>query len=136
MTNSDKTLIAFIEFIVNPKVYLESKYFLKHTTELKYRQQEYLKDYENLQKKLKDYEEIGYVPNSVCSNGHKYDKPELNEFQDENVSNFFCPECYIKQEELDIIELEKKSKKEKVFYSTFKVVTIVILAYFLYELVI
>lgn len=126
MTNSDKTLIAFIEFIVNPKVYLESKYFLKHTTELKYRQQEY----------LKDYEEIGYVPNSVCSNGHRYDKPELNEFQDENVSNFFCPECYIKQEELDIIELEKKSKKEKVFYSTFKVVTIVILVYFLYKLVI
>ena len=136
MTNSDKTLIAFIEFIVNPKVYLESKYFLKYTTELKYRKQEYLKDYENLQKKLKDYEEIGYVPNSVCSNGHKYDKPELNEFQNENESNFFCPKCYIKQEELDIIELEKKSKKEKKIYSIFKVVIIVIFAYFIYELVI
>lgn len=136
MTNSDKTLIAFIEFIVNPKVYLESKYFLKYTTELKYRKQEYLKDYENLQKKLKDYEEIGYVPNSVCSNGHKYDKPELNEFQNQNESNFFCPKCYIKQEELDIIELEKKSKKENFFYSIFKVVIIVIFAYFIYELVI
>ena len=135
MTNSDKTLIAFIEFIVNPKVYLETKYFLKNTTELKYRQQEYLKDYANLQKKLKDYEEIGYVPNSVCSNGHKYDKPELNEFQDENVLNFFCPEFYIKQEELDIIELEKRSKKEKVFYSIFKAITIGIFAYFIYELV-
>ena len=126
MTNSDKILVAFIEFIVNPKVYLETKHFLKYTTELEYRQQEYVKDYENLQKKLKDYLEIDYIPNSTCSNGHKYDKPELDEFQDESESNFFCPECFINQEQLGIIELEKKSKKEKVSYFTFKVIGVAI----------
>ena len=54
MTKSDKILIIIIEFIVNPKKYLETRFFLKNTNELKFEKSRFENFSKNLEEKLKE----------------------------------------------------------------------------------
>lgn len=115
MNSSDKYFIAIFEFIMNPKKYLEDKFFLKNSNELVYKEQEFKKDYENLNKYINDEES-----DTVCINGHKYNK-QMD----------FCVECYFDEQQKEIEELKQKSKYEKIKYRIFWILIFVgIISYF------
>jgi len=140
MTKSDKILIIIIEFIVNPKKYLETRFFLKNTNELKFEKSRFENFSKNLEERLQYYKETGNYPNSVCSNGHKYEKPYLNDFDEEkydreNMSIYFCPECIYKKDKEHILMLEKKSKIEKISYPIFKVIFALAVLYLFYKMI-
>lgn len=103
MSSFDKYFIAIFEFVMNPKKYLEDKIFFKNSNELVYKEQEFKKDYENLNKYINDEES-----NSFCTNGHKY-----------NNRMDFCVECYLNEQKQEIEKLKQKSKYEKIKYRTF-----------------
>lgn len=140
MTRSDEILITIIEFIGNPKEYLELRFFLKNTNELEFEKPKFEKFSEDLEYKLKHYKETGNYPGSTCSNGHKYEKPYLDIFDEEkyekeNMSIYFCPECIYKRDKERIAMLERKSKIEKFFYPIFKVVFALFVLYLLYKMI-
>ena len=139
MISTDKILIVFIEFIANPKEYLETNFFLKNTNILKYEKPKFESFSKDLEEKLKHYKETGNYPKNTSTNGHKYEKPYLDIFDEEkydreNMSIYFCPECIYKSDKENIALLEKKSKIEKFFYPIFKIIFILIVLYTLYKI--
>lgn len=103
MSNSDKYFIAIFEFIMNPKKYIEEKIFLKNSNKLAYKEQEFEKDYNALNRYINDENS-----NDICKNGHKY-----------NNKMEYCVECYLDEEKKEIEKLKEKSKYEKIRYRIF-----------------
>lgn len=118
MGYEDKILIGFLEFIVSPKKYLEEKVFLKNNLDYELRIQEYEKD-------LKRFKQENDIYDSFCSKGHPCKASQHYSYFDEKrkqtIDGTFCLECYLIKEKKELEILKTKLKKEKKYYSYFKI---------------